>query len=138
MNHEKLLSNRTQFLSLTSLEPTEFSHLLRIFTPLWEKYYRYHTTLGKKRKIVCYQEHKSALLQGTGQKLFFLLVYLKNNPLQTFHGTSFGVSQSKVSQIIPVLLTLFDQTFNQMGLSPCRDGEVLQSFKRPSSKSLYL
>ena len=52
MNYEQLLSNRTQFLSLTSLEPTEFTHLLTIFTPLWEKYYRYHTTLGKKRKIV--------------------------------------------------------------------------------------
>ena len=123
MNYEQLLSNRTQFLSLTSLEPTEFTHLLTIFTPLWEKYYRYHTTLGKKRKIVCYQEHKSALLQGTGQKLFFLLVYLKNNPLQTFHGVAFGVSQPKVSQIIPVLLTIFDQTLKQMGLSPCRDGE---------------
>jgi len=137
MNYEQLLSNRTQFLSLTSLEPTEFTHLLTIFTPLWEKYYRYHTTLGKKRKIVCYQEHKSALLQGTGQKLFFLLVYLKNNPLQTFHGVAFGVSQPKVSQIIPVLLTIFDQTLKQMGLSPCRDGEVLQSLLSPHPQKVF-
>ena len=71
MNYEQLLSNRTQFLSLTSLEPAEFTHVLTLFTPLWEKYYRYHTTLGKKQKIVCYQEHKSVLPQGTGQKLFF-------------------------------------------------------------------
>lgn len=127
MNYEQLILNRTQFLSLTSLEPEEFTHLLTIFSPLWEKYYRYHTTQGEKRKIVCYQEHKSALLQGTGQKLFFLLVYLKNNPLQTFHGAAFGVSQPKVSKITSVLLTIFDQTLKKMGLSPCRDGEVLQS-----------
>jgi hypothetical protein len=127
MKYEELISNRTLFLSLTSLEPAEFIYLLRFFTPLWERYYRYHTTEGEKRKIICYQEHKSAKLQGTGQKLFFLLVYLKNNPLQTFQGATFGVSQAKVSKITQVLLTVLDETLKKMDLSPCRDGELLQS-----------
>jgi hypothetical protein len=127
MKYEELISNRIVFLSLTSLEPAEFTYLLSFFTPLWERYYRYHTTEGKKRKIICYQEHKSAKLQGTGQKLFFLLAYLKNNPLQTFQGAIFGISQPKVSKITQVLLTILDETLKKMDLSPCRDGELLQS-----------
>jgi hypothetical protein len=127
MKYEELISNRVVFLSLTSLEPGEFIYLLRFFTPLWERYYRYHTTEGDKRKIISSKEHKSAKLQGTGQKLFFLLVYLKNNPLQTFQGATFGVSQTKVSKITQVLLGIFDETLKKMDLSPCRDGELLQS-----------
>ena len=127
MKYEELISNRTAFLSLTSLESPEFTYLLRHFTPLWERYYRYHTTEGERRKITCYREHKSAKLQGTGQKLFFLLVYLKNNPLQAFQGATFGVSQAKVSKITHVLLTVPDETLKKMALSPCRDGELPQS-----------
>jgi Helix-turn-helix of DDE superfamily endonuclease len=127
MKYKEQLLNRTNFISLTSLEPEEFSHLLVHFAPLCEKYYRYHTTEGQKRKIICYQEHKSALLQGSGQKLFFLLVYLKNNPLQTFQAAVFNVSQSKVSKITHVLIDILNQTLIKMGLSPCRDGEMLHA-----------
>jgi hypothetical protein len=137
MKYEELILQSRTFLSLTSLEPEEFNHLLTVFAPLWEKYYRYHTTEGKKRKIVCYQEHKSALLQGTGQKLFFLLVYLKNNPLQTFQGATFGVSQPKVSKITPVLLTIFDEALKKMNLMPCRDGELLQSLLRTHPQKVF-
>lgn len=127
MEYEKIKTNRAKFLSATSLEPEEFAYLLENFKPIWENYYRHYTTEGKKRKIISLQEHKSALLQGTEQKLFFLLVYLKNNPLQTFQGSIFGVSQAKVSKITSVLLEILDQTLKKMNLSPCRDGEKLQS-----------
>jgi hypothetical protein len=75
MDYVTIRENPTQFLSLTSLEVREFNWLLGHFTPRWESYYRYHTLEGKKRKIVSHQEQGKALLKGTGQKLFFLLVY---------------------------------------------------------------
>ena len=137
MKYEEIILHRGRFLSLTSLEPEEFNHLLSEFAPLWEKYYRYHTTLGKKRKIVCYEEHKSALLQGTGQKLFFLMVYLKNNPLQTFQAATFGVSQPKVSKITHILLSIFDETLKKMNLMPCRDGELLQSLLSKHPQKIF-
>ena len=137
MKYEEFMTNRPMFLALTSLQPEEFNHLLTTFGLLWDKYYRYHTTEGKKRKIVCYQEHKSTLLQGTAQKLFFLLVYLKNNPLQTFQGATFGISQPKVSKITSVLLTIFDETLKKMGLSPCRDGEILQSLLSTHPQKIF-
>ena len=118
-------NKETSFLSLTSLSVIEFDYLLQYFTPQWEKHYKYHTLEGKKRLIVSYQEHKNSVLQGTDQKLFFLLVYMKSNSLQTFQGASFGISQSKVSKIYRSLLGVLDDTLKKMGLSPCRNGEDL-------------
>lgn len=104
----------------------EFEYLFRYFEPLWDKYYKYHTIEGKKRVIISYQEHKNAVLRGTPEKLFFILVYLKNNPLQTFQGSMFGISQAKVSKISRILLIILDQTLKKMGLSPCRDSLILK------------
>ena len=51
---------------------------------------------------------------------------MKNNPLQTFQGAVFGISQAKVSKISRILLDILDQTLKKMDLSPCRDGAVLK------------
>ena len=83
------------FLTLTSLTVAEFDYLLTHFTPRWERHYKYHTLEGKRRIIPAFSEHANALLKGTDQKLFSLLVYMKNNPLQTFQAAVFGVSQPK-------------------------------------------
>jgi hypothetical protein len=126
MDYHQHKKHESNFLSLTSLTVTEFEHLFYHFEPLWEKYYRYHTLEGKKRIIVSYQEHGNALLKGTQQKLFFLLVYMKSNPLQTFQAASFGLSQPKVSKIYRALLAVLDDTLKKMGLSPCRDSYALK------------
>jgi len=125
MEYTVVSKNLNQFLALTSLTVDEFKSLLSEFSPICEKYFRYHTLEGKKRKIVCYQEHGNAKLKGTEQKLFFLLVYLKNNTLQSYQGASFGVSQGKVSNIVRILLLLLNETLAKKGLTPFRDGELL-------------
>jgi hypothetical protein len=114
-----------QFISLTSLEVAEFELLLKSFQPRWERYYRSHTLEGGHRKHPAIKEHGNAALQGTEQKLFFLLVYLKTNSLQEHHAASFGFSQSKVSRIARTLLSILEQALRDMKLSPWRDGETL-------------
>lgn len=126
MNYHEQKEHASNFLSLTSLSVLEFEYLLTNFTPLWERYYRYHTLEGKKRTVLSYKEHGNSLLKGTDQKLFFLLVYLKNNPLQIFQAASFGLSQPKVSKIYRSLLLVLDETLKKMGLSPCRDSSALK------------
>jgi hypothetical protein len=125
MNYQDILKKPKQFLSLTSLEAEEFEYLLEHFQPRWERYYRSHTLEGNHRIHPANKEHGSAALQGTAQKLFFLLVYLKTNSLQEHQAASFGVSQSKVSRIVRTLLSLLEQTLKGMGLAPWRDGETL-------------
>jgi Helix-turn-helix of DDE superfamily endonuclease len=91
----------------------EFEILLADFSLSSEKYFRYHTLEGKKRKIVTSKEHGNAKLQGSEQKLFFLMVYLKTNALQEHQAASFGISQTKVSRISHVLLDLLNQTLTK-------------------------
>lgn len=126
MNYQQHRLHPVNFLALTSLTVPEFEYLLKHFTPLWEAYYKYHTLEGKKRILPAFQEHGNALLKGTDQKLFFLLVYLKNNPLQTFQATTFGLSQPKVSKIYRALLAILDATLVRLKLAPCRDSAALQ------------
>lgn len=125
MNYTDISTKPKQFLSLTSLEVEEFEMLLQSFQPRWERYYRSHTLDGKHRVHLAKKEHGNAVLRGTPQKLFFLLVYLKTNSLQEHQAASFGVSQAKVSCIARNLLAILDQTLKDMGLSPSRDGENL-------------
>ncbi len=126
MNYIEQKQHETNFLSLTSLSVIEFEYLLSHFEPLWDRYYRYHTLEGKKKVIISHKEHGNSLLKGTDQKLFFLLVYLKNNSIQTFQGCIFGISQAKVSKIYRSLLSVLDDTLKKMGLSPCRDSGLLK------------
>ena len=102
--HEQKQRSNT-FLNLTSLTVAEFDFLLEHFIPRWERYYKYHTLEGKKRILPAFSEHANALLKGTDQKIFFLLVYMKNNPLLTFQAAAFGISQPKVSKIYRILLS---------------------------------
>jgi len=125
MDYKQVLNKPKQFQSLTTLTVEEFTELLKIFKVLWEKYYRYHTLEGKKRRHPRTKEHGNALLKGTGQKLFFLLLYLKTNSLQEHHAASFGVSQSKISRIVKTLLPILDETLGKMGYTPLRNGEEL-------------
>lgn len=126
MDYSVVSQNSKQFLALTTLEVEEFLLLLKFFSPLWEKYYRYRTLEGKPRKHPRSQEHGSAALKGTSQKLFFLLVFLKTNVLQEHQAASFGLSQSKVSRIVKILLPILNQALSDMGFTPIRDGELLK------------
>ena len=60
-------------------------------------------------------------------KLFFLLCYLKNYPLQQFHASYFGVTQAKVSQFIKVLRPILEKTLKRMGLMPSGSSEELSA-----------
>jgi hypothetical protein len=90
-----------------------------------EDYFLYHTLQGEIRKKVCYQEQKNASLKGSEMKLFFLLSYLKNYPLQQFHASYFGITQAKVSQFIKVLSPILEKTLTRMGLMPSTNSEDL-------------
>jgi len=125
MNYVALRERPTQFLALTSLLPAEFDDLLTDFTPRWERYHRYHTLDGDRRRIPAHRERANATLAGTDTKLFFLLTYLKTNSLQQHQAASFGVSQTRVSRLAGPLLDVLNQTLTARHLLPVRDGAQL-------------
>lgn len=128
MNYEKIRQNPTQFIILTSLTVEEFDVLLPIFKRHWMKYTKYHTLEGKKRKLPNLRPGKpTQTLPSVGEKLFFLLSYLKNYPLQQFQAASFSISQGKVSQWVKVLHPLLQASLKELGALPERQGEALAS-----------
>jgi len=79
MNYTELLKNNKSFLSLTSIHVTEFEYLLLYFEPICEDYYKWHTIDGKPRILPRLKPNAKERLPTSGHKLFFLMVYLKNN-----------------------------------------------------------
>lgn len=128
MNYETVLKNDKMFLSLTSLHVSEFEHLLLFFEPICEDYYKWNTIDGKKRKLPRLKANAKERLPSGGQKLFFLMVYLKNNPIQQFQAASFGISQGQVSHLFKALNSLLSITFKKMGLVPAQSNEELQIY----------
>jgi Helix-turn-helix of DDE superfamily endonuclease len=125
MDYFTFSKNEKQFIALTSLTVLEFEGLLLHFAPHCEQYFRRYTLEGSHRKHIRRAEHGNAVLRGSEQKLFFLLVYMKSNVLQAYQAASFGISQSKVSRIYRVLLGLLNQVLDKLGLLPIRDSTQL-------------
>ncbi len=122
MNYLALRERPAQFLALTSLHPAEFDDLLTAFAPFWERYHRYHTLDGDRRKIPAHRERANATLAGPDTKLFFLLTYLKTKFLQEHQAASFGLSQTRVSRLAGPLLEGLNQALAARHVLPVRDG----------------
>lgn len=133
MTYQEIKHNPQQFITLTSLTVEEFEALLSTFQRHWVKYYRYHTLEGKKRKLPNFQpERNTKTLPTVADKLFFLLTYLKNYPLQQFQAASFGMSQGKVShgvarRWVKRLHPLLQESLCELGMLPERQGAALAS-----------
>jgi hypothetical protein len=81
-NPESSQTNYRFMLSLTSLKAEEFLELLSHFDCLWQRYHGRYDLQGRPRRIKKHREHELMSLKGSGLKLLFVLIYLKNNPLQ--------------------------------------------------------
>ena len=129
MNYETIYQNEKKFLSLTSLYPQEFDTLLSVFATKWYKYHKHFDMFGKRRKApkISYQNDTNTLAR-VEDKLFFILVYLKNNPLQEFMALSFEIDQSHASRWIKVLSEVLCNSLKKLDVLPCQNGSALKSF----------
>lgn len=91
----------------------EFIELLSHFDQLWQRYHAHHDLQGKGRRIEKSREDESMSLKGSGIKLLFVLIYLKNNPLQSYHALTFNMSPGKVSQWFGILLPLVEEALKR-------------------------
>ncbi|MFK7921625.1 MAG: transposase family protein [Bacteroidia bacterium] len=57
---------------------------------------------------------------GVHRKLDFILMYMKENPNQSYHGYCFDLSQLKVSKWIRFLAPVLESALQQLGLAPTR------------------
>lgn len=107
-------------LDMTSLTVDEF----RVLAPALDAAFHRHMAEwcidGKPRTGRLYKTYTNCPLPTAEDRLLFILVYLKTNPLQVAHGIMFGLPQGKTNQWIHLLLPLLQQALRQLGDAPSR------------------
>ena len=124
LNYKKIRNNPSQFLSLTGLSVEEFDLLSQDFSVEFQEYVTCYTYYGKPR-LRLYKPRKTSTLPSIEEKLFFILIFLKTNPLQEHHASNFGITQPKANMLIHLLLPLLRKTLRHLGELPERKASRL-------------
>jgi hypothetical protein len=125
MNYEQIKRHSAQFVSVTGLTVAQFDELIKSFELEWDIYITHFTLEGKlrcrrSRKVIC------PSLPTADHKLFFLLTYLKNNPLQEQLAASFSMTQPKANMLIHRLSYILRKALKRLGELPYRNEYQLE------------
>jgi len=120
MKYDKVKRNPVQLLSLTGFTREEFEEFLPAFELEWQEYYCHSTLSGKPRQRLSYNR-KNSQLPRNADKLLFILSYLKNNPLQEYHGATYGMTQPQCNRWVHLLCEILRKTLNVLDQLPDRN-----------------
>jgi hypothetical protein len=126
LRYHDLPTHTTDVLDLTSLTMDEFEALVPHFEAAFLRYMAVWTLYGRRRQSRRYTTYKNCPLPTAEDRLLFILLYLKQHPLQTLHGRVFGMRQSKANHWIHLLLPVLRDTLRALGDAPCRSVEALR------------
>lgn len=102
--------NEKSFRSLTGLSIEQFGKLFPYFEAAHNEYLSQYDMNGKyrnsRRSFIIY---RNSPLPTVADRLFFILVYLKNNPLQEYHAAVFNMDQKQCNSFIHVLYHILEQ-----------------------------
>jgi hypothetical protein len=88
VTYKALQDDRRQFLALTGLTLSEFQRLLTAFARAYQQFYPTHQTAAGQPRQRSVGGGCKGRLEQPGDKLLFLLVYLKTYPLQAVMANS--------------------------------------------------
>ena len=121
LTYTTLQDRPRDFLAATGLTHEEFLRVLPAFVAAYTTCYPLDKTWhGKVRQRKLGGGAKGRLAQ-VEDKLLFILVYQKPNPLQTLHGLHFGLSQPQTHYWIHRLLPVLRRALVALDLAPERD-----------------
>jgi len=125
MRYAEVSRKELKFLDLTSLTVEEFQQLLPVFEKKFRERMKNFCLDGKPRVGRGYRTYSNCPLPTPEDRLLFILVYLKNNPLQVMQGELFEMPQNKANQWIHTLLPVLLTTMRSLGDAPARSLEAL-------------
>ena len=120
MQYDKIKTRPVQFVGITGLKVEDFNFLLPYFKAEWDEYNEFFTLGGLPRQRKSYSR-VDTVIPKIADKLMFLLIYLKTNPLQEHHAASFGMTQSQANILIHLLCGLLRKTLKRLGELPERN-----------------
>lgn len=125
MDYTKIRNNELQFRSITGLSTAEFEELRADFSIEFEEFISRYT-FERKERIRAYKPCKTSSLPTIDDKLLFLLIFMKTNPLQEHHAANFGITQPKANMFIHLLIPLLRKTLKRLGELPQRNSSHLK------------
>jgi len=120
LRFEDIAHKPTDVLDMTSLTVDEFQALVPAFDRAFHEHMAQWRLDGKPREARRFTIYQNCPLPTAQDRLLFILVYLKTNPLQVAHGMMFGLPQGKTNQWIHVLLPVLRAALQQLGDAPSR------------------
>ena len=120
--------NQSSFRAMTGLNPDEFDALLLFFDEAWMGQMEDATIQQKFRWIRRYVPYKNSPLPRIEDKLFFILVYIKQYPTQTLHGALFGMAQPNANKWIHILMPALFQALAAYGMLPATNADELHGY----------
>jgi hypothetical protein len=121
VTYTEVRADRQRCVSLTGLTPSEFDLLLPAFERCCERLYPLDRTAAGRPRRRFPGGGRTGALHEPGQKLLFLLVYLKTYPLQVLMAELFGLSRPRVNYWLRRLLPLLRDALDELGVLPERD-----------------
>src|SRR5436190_11436720 len=121
LSYTEVLDSPRRCLALTGLTPAEFHLLLPAFDRACERLYPADRTAAGQPRQRFPGGGRTGALPEAGQKLMFLLVYLKTYPLQVVMAELFGLSQPRVNYWLGQLLPVLRDALDEVGALPERD-----------------
>jgi hypothetical protein len=110
-----------EFLAATGLTHAEFARLLPAFAAAYAALYPSDKTWQGQRRQRQVGGGAKGLLAQMEDKLLFIRVYQKTNPLQTMHGLQFGLSQPQTNYWIHRLFPVLQRALAALAMAPERD-----------------
>jgi hypothetical protein len=118
------IASESRLIALTGLNRSAFRALSSSFEAHWQAYISEYRLNGSKRQRRLSQK-ATDVLPSIDDKVFFLLKYLKTNPLQEELAHDFAMSQPQANMWIHAMLPVFQTTLRSMNLAPARTSEEL-------------
>jgi Helix-turn-helix of DDE superfamily endonuclease/DDE superfamily endonuclease len=125
LSYNTLKNRPRDFLAATGLTLEEFEKLLPAFQAAYAILYPHTLTCTGKPRQRRAGGGVKGVLHRYDDKLLFILVYQKTNPLQTMHALQFGLSQPQANYWLHQLLPVLQQALAALGLAPERDASRL-------------
>jgi hypothetical protein len=110
-----------EFLAATGLTYDEFARVLPAFAAAYTVLYPPDKTWAGKVRQRQSGGGAKGILSQMEDKLLFILIYQKTNPLQTMHGLQFDLSQPQTHYWIHHLLPVLQHALATLGVAPERD-----------------
>src|SRR6266851_3503383 len=121
LTYTTLKDRPREFLAATGLTHEEFARLLPAFIAAYAVLYPPDKTIAGKVRQRQVGGGATGVLPQMENKLLFILVYQKTNPLQTMHGLHFQLSQPQTHYWIHHLLPVLQRALADLAMTPERD-----------------